>query len=322
MRAVASKFKRDDGYYDCVIAVSGGKDSYYQTYVFKVILGMNPLLVSVQDPFTKTEAGKHNLRNLCEVFGCDLLTFTLDPDSTRKMVRAAFEGFGSPTWPIDRAIYTVPLQVALRFEIPLVVYGEDVSYLYGGPLQEETPSARNQILNDVVKPIPWEYFFERGVSQRDVCMLQYPSTEELQRIEPIYLSYFVPWDGHANYLLAKRYGFRDLTHEWKREGYIEDYDQIDSIGYLVHPWLKYPKFGFARATDVACYWIRSGRITRAEAVALVREHDHRLDQRALDDFLKFTGYSSREFWEIVDRFWNRDIFVKMNGEWKLKEPVH
>jgi N-acetyl sugar amidotransferase len=321
LKDLCDRYRRMDGKYDCIIPASGGNDSHFQTYVMKVLLGMNLLLVSAQDPFGKTEAGAQNFANISKAFGCDMLAFQLSTETTRKMVRAVFEVYGSPTWPIDRAIYTYPLQVARAFNVPLVVYGEDVSYQYGGPLAEESYSARNQIKNDVVKPIAWDFFYSGGVSAQEVSMLRYPDEAEMTDLEPIYLSYFVPWDGYRNYLMAKRFRFRDLSHEWKREGYLEEYDQIDSLGYLVHAWLKYPKFGSARATDVSGYRIRSRRITRERALELVRENDHKLDQRALDDFLRFTGYSDEEFWGIVERFWNREIFEKVDGEWRLKHPV-
>ncbi len=102
---------------------------------------------------------------------------------------------------------------------------------------------------------------------------------------------------------------------------IEDYDQVDTIGYLVNAWLKYPKFGFARATDVSCYWIRSGKITREEGIKYVKEHDHKLDQKMLQDWLDFTGYKHREFWDIADKFYNRGIFEKVDGVWRLKNPI-
>lgn len=90
---------------------------------------------------------------------------------------------------------------------------------------------------------------------------------------------------------------------------------------MVHPWLKYPKYGIGRATEVCGYWIRTGRLAREEAIKLVKEHDHKLDQRALQDFLDFTGYTHKEFWDAVEKFWNRDIFEKVNGIWKLKNPI-
>lgn len=324
LRALTSKFKRTDGYYDCLMAVSSGKDSHFQVYVMKELLGMNPLLVSAGDPFTKTKAGQHNLKNITEAFGCDMIVLNLNPALVRKMSRIAFEELGSPTWPIDRAIYVSPIRMAINMKIPLIIWGEDVTYEYGGVLRQETYSAKDQIHNDVAKKVDFSLWLENGVMEKELNMLQYPFPEEIDaaELEPIFLSYFIPWDGYRNYQIAKRYGFRDLTHEWHREGYIEDYDQIDSIAYLMNVWMKYPKFGFCRATDVVGYWIRSGRITKDEGVDLIRGHDHKLDQKILDDFLNFTGYTDREFWEIVEKFWNRDIFEKRDSEWTPKPVIY
>jgi N-acetyl sugar amidotransferase len=325
LRELTGKNKRDDGYYDSIITVSGGKDSFYQVYVFKELLGMNPLLIAVGDPFTKTNAGMHNIKKIGDTFNCDLISLQLSPNLVRRMVRIAFEEFGSPTWPIDQAIYAYPLRMAINMNIPLIVYGENVSWEYGGVLNEETYSAKDQIRNTVAKKISWDFWFEKGIKKEEINMLIHPSVEEIEdaKLEPIYLSYFIPWDGFRNYSIAKKYGFQDLTHEWNREGYIENYDQIDSIAYLMNPWLKYPKFGFARATDVSGYWLRSGRISKEEGIKLIKEHDHKLDGKVLEDFLNFTGYSHNEFWDIVEKFWNKDIFEKNKyGEWVLKYPLN
>lgn len=323
LKAFCDKYRGINGdYYDCIIAVSGGKDSHFQTYVMKELMKMNPLLVTI-DNFSWTETGRHNIKNISEAFGCDIISLSLNRKVAKKMVRKAFEKMGSPTWYWDRAVYVFPIRMAINMEIPVVVYGENINYEYGGVQKEENYSARDQINNDVAKSVDLEEWLDEEITLKDLNPIKYPTEKEIDdaKLEPIYLSYFVPWDGYRHHLIAKRFGFRTLAHEWKREGYIEDYDQIDSPGYLVHPWMKYPKFGHARTTDVCCYLIRTGRMTREEAVKLVREHDHKLDQRALEDFLAFTGYTAREFWEIVDRFYNRDIFHKVNGEWQLKYPV-
>ncbi|MCX7830665.1 MAG: N-acetyl sugar amidotransferase, partial [Acidobacteria bacterium] len=177
------------------------------------------------------------------------------------------------------------------------------------------------IKNDVVKEIDWEWLFSKGVTKEEVEFLKYPTMEQVEKLEPIYLSYFYPWDGKKNYLYAKKFGFKDAENEWKREGFIENYDQIDSIGYVVHAQMKYPKLGHARATDVACYWIRNGYITREEGIKLVKENDHKFDTRAVEDFCQFLGYSKKEFYEIVDKFYNRDLFENIDGFWKLKNPI-
>ncbi|KJS66615.1 MAG: N-acetyl sugar amidotransferase [Peptococcaceae bacterium BICA1-7] len=321
LKSLCDKYRRNDGYYDCIVSVSGGKDSHFQVYVMKELLGMNPLLVSVSDPFTHTSVGEHNIRNITEAFGCDIITLNTNPVLVKRMMRIAFEELGSPTWPIDRPIYVFPIRMAINMKIPMVIYGENVSWEYGGVLSEETYSAKDQINNDVAKKVDFSLWLENGVKRSELSSFIYPTAEEIEKagLEPIYLSYFIPWDGYNNYEIAKRYGFRDLTHEWKRGGYIEDYDQIDSIGYLINVWMKYPKFGFARATDVVGYWIRSGKIDRETGKRLIVENDYMLDTRVLDDFLQFAGYTDREFWSIVDKFYNRDLFEKIEGVWKLKK---
>ena len=323
LKALCDRYRGMNGdYYDCIIAVSGGKDSHFQTYIMKELMKMNPLLVSV-DNFSWTETGRHNIQNISEAFGCDIIFLSLNRKVAKKMVRKAFDKLGSPTWYWDRAVYVFPIRMAINMKIPLVVYGENINYEYGGARRVETYSAKDQINNDVAKSMNFDFWMEGGITMKDMNTIVYPSNDEIEaaKLEPIYLSYFLPWDGYRHHLIAKRFGFRTLAHEWNREGFIEDYDQIDAPGYLVHPWMKYPKFGHARTTDVCCYLIRTGRMTRDEAVELVRKHDHKLDQKAMEDFLNFTGYTAREFWDIVDRWYNLEIFENVNGEWKLKNPL-
>ena len=137
----------------------------------------------------------------------------------------------------------------------------------------------------------------------------------------MYLSYFVEWNSYNNYINATKFGFHDLRNEWKRTHHIEDFDQVDSRAYLIHPWLKYPKFGHATATDYAARYIRYGMLTRDEAVELVKKHDHDLDKFAIRDFCQFLGYSEREFWDIIDKFYNTDLFIKVNNHWELKNTL-
>lgn len=323
LEGLCQKYRGKKGdYYDCIIAVSSGKDSHFQTYMMKEVMKMNPLLVTV-DNFTWTETGRHNFKNISEAFGCDILSLSLNRKVAKKMIRKGFEKLGCPAWYWDRAVYVYPIRIAINLDIPLIVYGENISYEYGGYQREETYSAKDQINNDVVKATEWDFWLDKDITMKDLNFCIYPTPEEIEEanLEPIYLSYFVPWDGFHHMEIAKQYGFRDLAHEWRREGFIEDYDQIDAVDYLVDPWLKYPKYGHARVTDVACYLIRTGRMTREKAIKLVKEHDHKLDQHALQSFLDFTGYTHKEFWDNVENFWNKDLFEKVNGKWQLKNPI-
>lgn len=309
--------------YDCAIAVSGGKDSHYQVYLMKEVMKMNPILFSVEDNFEMTEAGKHNIKNISEEFGCPIISLKPDRKAQKKLMKYTFEKYGKPTWFIDRLIYTFPMHMALKFNTPLLVYGENVSYEYGGSDYEETYSARNQLSNGVASDIDMSELIEiDGITEQVLEMTKALTIEELSKLDPMYVSYFIPWNSYSNYLFAKSRGFKDLTHEWDRTHHVENFDQIDSPAYLVHSWLKYPKFGHASATDYSARFVRYGLINREEAVELVRKHDNALDPRSVTEFINFMGYTESEFWGIIDQLYNRDLFEKgLFGEWKLKNPV-
>lgn len=294
--------------YDCMIAVSGGKDSHFQTYIMKEVMGMNPLLVSVEDNFKMTEAGAHNIKNISEAFGCDIISMKPNIRAQKAVMRYTFEKYGKPTYFIDRYIYTYPLHMAARFQIPLLVYGENVGYEYGGTDSVETYSAKDQIFNGVGYGIPTEELLIGGVTMKDLNFFEPPEKSVIDSLEPIYLSYFLEWNSFRNYEVAKRHGFHDLTHEWQRTHHVEQIDQIDSPAYLVHSWMKYPKFGHASATDYAARMIRYGMLTREEAFDLVRKHDHALDPRCVREFCEFAGYREQEFWEVLESHYNKDIF--------------
>lgn len=318
LEVLCKKHKRISGYYDCLIAVSGGKDSHYLVYVMKEQMGMNPLLVSVAEPFTLTNAGKHNLLNLRDAFDCDLITLGMSIAALRKITEIGFRELGNPLGFVESAIYMAPIKFAVDFNIPLLVYGEDPAH-ERGDTDKVTGSALGHILR-TFETVDIKFWLDRGLTKDELNMVTPSPQDDFKRVqpEPIFMSYYTLWSDFNHYQIAKRYGFKDLAHEWKREGNIEDFDQVDFFAHLAYLWLKYPKFGYARTTDIACRWIREGRITREKAVELVEEYDHKLDQRAMDDLIQFIGYTPRQFWDVVEGFWNRDIFEKVEGVWTIK----
>ena len=302
LEIICNKYRGMNGNgYDCAIAVSGGKDSHFQVHLMKEEMHMNPILFTVEDNFPMTEAGKHNLRNISEEFGCSIISMKPDIKTQKKLMRYMFERYGQPTWYVDRLIYTYPLYMAARFNTPLLVYGENISYEYGGAGYKETYSAKEQLNNGVASGISEEELIANaGVTAKDLSLTRAPDRSIIDSLD----------------------GFHDLTHEWRRTMCMEDFDQVDSRAYLVHPWLKYPKFGHTSTTDYASRFIRYGLIDRETAVQLVKEHDSRLDPLCVRDFCAFCGYTETEFWAIVDKFYNREIFEKNAlGEWVLKHPV-
>ena len=322
LQRLCDKYKgcNGDGY-DCAIAVSGGKDSTMQVYVMKELMGMNPLLISV-DNWSWTETGRHNKANISEAFGCDIITLSLNKKVGKKMLLKGLKKMGSPTWYVDAAIYAFPVKLCIQLGLKLLVYGENVNYEYGGAQKEETYSAKGLFGNDVIKPIDWNEWLDDGITMKDLYSIKQTSLDEMNAagLDPIYLSYFIKWDSHHNYEVAKRHGFKHMEHEWVREGTIENYNQIDSPGYLINQWFKYPKFGHSSVVEMTSRYIRAGLMTRQEAVKLVNERDHKLDQNVLEDYCNFVGISIKEFWEIADKWYNRELFEQDKfGVWYKKE---
>lgn len=324
LEVVCNKYRGMNGSgYDCAIAVSGGKDSHYQVHILKNEMKMNPILFSVEDNFPMTEAGKHNIQNISEEFGCNIISIKPNRKAQKRIMRYMFETYGKPTWYIDRLIYTFPLIMANKFNTPFLLYGENISYEYGGVNGDETCSAREQLNNGVASEVSEKELIENaGVDEKDLVLTRAPRPEELDSLDPMYLSYFVKWNSYFNYQFAKKIGFHDLTHEWDRTHHVENYDQVDSRAYLVHPWLKYPKFGHSTATDYASRYIRYGLITREEGIELIKNHEDQLDPLCVKDFCEFCGYTESEFWSIIDKLYNREIFERNEfGKWVLKNPI-
>ncbi|ELL2458924.1 N-acetyl sugar amidotransferase, partial [Campylobacter coli] len=216
-------------------------------------------------------------KNLSETFGCHIISLKPDIKTQKKVMLKTFEKYGKPTWFIDRLIYSYPFAMALKFNTPLLVYGENVSYEYGGSDTEETPSAKEIFLNGVASDLNINEFIDDEIKEENLQLFFNPNKDKLDKLNPIYLSYFVKWNSYSNYIFAKSRGFTDLEGEWDRTMCAENFDQVDSIGYILHAWMKYPKFGHACASDYAARFVRYGLLSRKEAIELVQKRDHKLD---------------------------------------------
>lgn len=324
LKSLCDKYRGSNGNgYDCAIAVSGGKDSHFQTYIMKEVMKMNPILIGVGNT-DWTETGRKNLENISDIFGCEIIQLQPNRHVTRIMTRKTFEEIGQSSWYLDSLIYAFPYRMAMQLGVKLLVYGEDITYTYGGKYTLETPSAMLQPQNDVVRPFSKEWLQNEQITEKDLQSCVAPTVEECTNfgLEPIYLSYFVPWNSIHNYQVAKRWGFRHLGHEYERESSIDNYDQIDSLSYLLNPYLKYLKFAHSVATDNASRWIRYGFKTREEMIPLVENIDGRLDQGVVDKFCEFINISPREFWKIMDKWYNREFFEQdRDGVWHPKFKV-
>lgn len=307
------KYRHHEGSnYDCVIPVSGGKDSHFQTYVCKVKYGLNPLLVSFE-PTLPTELGKKNLKNLIEVFSCDLIQFRKNPIVYKKLGRIAFERVGDHEWPNHLGIFTVPVRIAVAYRIPLIIWGENSQLEYGGPKAARMKASLDKRwlyeFGGLLGLRPEDMTGAEGLSTKDMLPYFYPSDGELAQagIRGVFLGYYFKWDAKAHVELMKKYGF-SVKEDGPVEGTYTNYENLDDAIVHIHDYLKFVKYGFGRATDHACLDIRNGRLTRQEGIKLVKKFDGKLHQKPLRLFLRFYGMSRTEFFRILDSFTNPSLF--------------
>ena len=317
---LCNEHRATNGSYDCIIPVSGGKDSFYQVNMFKNKYRMNPLLVTVTDPFYHTEEGTHNFKQIGKAFDCDHITLALDPNFVKKTSIYGLDKLGSTNWAVDKAIYAFPLQEAIRRNIKLIVYGENVGWEYGGVNGEDTWDANKQIFNDVVKPEGESMIDELDPLGTKSNCLKYPTEEELKahKIQAIYTSFFYPWNDLVNVEVAEQNGFQRLKG-WKREGFIDDYTQIDSRGYLFNYYLKFMKYGIGRVVDIGSRWVRYGKITKEELQQEISLNEGALDHAILTDFCDTVGMTVEEITKKMKKWWNTDVFTLDDQEWEWKD---
>ena len=312
--AITNNYKSIDGSnYDCIIPVSGGKDSTYQ--VIRVLqAGLNPLCVTAETD-SLSEIGRRNLENLKRL-GVDHVNVTTNPKVRRKLSRLALREVGDIQWAEHVTIFTIPIQVAVEKNIPLIIWGENSQHEYGGP----AAAAENNVLDrrwleefgGMLGMRITDLIGQDGVTRRDLIPYFYPSDEDLKRVgvTGIFLGYYFPWDGYNNTLVAQAYGFE--SYPTPTEGSFVNYENLDNYYHRVHDYFKYIKYGFGRATDQANNHIRRGRLDRRDIVDFLKENDGNYPDvylgRSLESVLDEIDLSKEEFDEICDRFTNKKLF--------------
>ncbi len=324
-----ARARENNNPYDCIIPVSGGKDSHFQAYLIKECYGLNPLLVTYNHLFN-TKRGIRNLTNLIKRFKCDLIRFTSNVESVRKISLYMLHKVGDITWHYHAGIMTFPIQMAVMKKIPLMVWGEHGFAEQTGmfnldDMVEFSKKVRQEHLmrgfepDDILEdPMAREY----AITECDLAPFRYPSDEEIDEIgvRGIYLSNFIKWDVTSQVrLMIEKYGFETAV---KRERTFNIYAKLDDIhADGAHDYLKYLKFGYGRATDDAAIEIREGRMTREEGIEMVKKYDH-VRPSDLDLYLKFAGLTEQQFENIIEHLRDPRIWEKgMDGRWRVKDSV-
>ena len=324
--------------HDCIVPVSGGKDSQFQVWLLKHKYGMNPLLVTFNHAYN-SPAGNRNLYKLVEKSGCDFVRYTAGLDSVRRISRHMLETVGDLTWHYHAGIRTYPIQVAIERNIPLIVWGEHGFAELTGIVSLEdfvefTRWTRKE--HDMRGYEPHDLLGKAGITINDVAPYIYPSDEEIARVglRGIYLSNFFMWNAlNQAKQMMESFGFAPVAYE--RERTFNLHSKIEDHANDVHDYLKYLKFGYGRATDDASMEIRHGRMTREEGMAMVKRYDAR-EPSTLQTYCDFLGLSKHQFMQWVEpmrdeRLWKKSaggarepadaVFLHASGEAEIRARV-
>lgn len=327
------KYRSKDGSYDCIVPGSGGKDSAFVAHQLKYKYGMHPLTVTWA-PFIYTDIGWRNYISFKDSGFDNLLCF---PNGIihRKLSRLAFELLGDAWEPFAYGQKAYAFQIALKFKIPLIFYGESGEVEYGG-------SSKN-LEKPYETPEDWKEFYYKGSGIDDLIahgleaglfskeevlnnpfqLYRPPSRDELQNlgVQMHWFSFYKKWVPQENYYYSVEHtGFQ--ANPGRSEGTYSKYASLDDKTDGFHFYLAFAKFGIARATSDAAHEIRDGHLTREEGVALVSRYDGEFPSKYFQEFLKYLDITEQEFWEVIDLYKSlSSAWVKKDGEWKLRHTV-
>jgi N-acetyl sugar amidotransferase len=314
---------KDESNYDCVIPVSGGKDSYFQIHIIKNVMKMNPLLVTYHgNNYTKT--GLENLRNMKEVFSVDHIFFTPNIRVLKVLNRMAMRMMGDMNWHAHAGIFTYPIQIATYTKVPLIIWGEHGRMDVGGmhsyrDFVEFTYRYRHE---HACRGYEWIDFVERSkeyneqLTRSDMLGWIYPTNEKIDEIgvRGIYISNYFKWDANDHGPMMKElYGFKESDEPFERTyRRMSNLDDMHENG--IHDYMKFIKFGYGRATDHCCKDIRAGLMTRDEAIEIVSKRDP-IKSKDLYRWLDYVGWTEEEFDKVADTFRDPRVWWIKNGRW-------
>jgi N-acetyl sugar amidotransferase len=304
--------------YDCVIPVSGGKDSTWQV-ITCLEHGLRPLAVTWRTP-ARTPVGQRNLNNLIDQ-GVDHIDFTVNPKVERRFLLKTLERYGTPAIPMHLAIFNIPPTIAARYGVPLVVWGENSALEYVGQTED---AGSFELTGEWVRRYGAVHgtiaddWIDAQLTARDLTPYRGPTDDELraQGVRAIFLGMFFEWDPEDTYRVAREHGFQAAdeprTGAWS-------YADIDDDFISIHHWLKWHKFGFTRVWDNLSVEIRNGRMSRAEAVETVRELGDQCPHEDIAAFCRYTGIDEERFFSIAETFRDPGVWTWRDGVWQIDD---
>jgi len=316
--------KENSSNYDCIIPVSGGKDSYYQAHMVCAEFKLKPLLVTYHGNNYLPE-GDSNRDRMRQVFDADHLVFGPSVDVLKKLNRLCFRKMGDMNWHAHCGIMTYPIQVAVKEKIPLVIWGEtswDISGMFE-PDDYVEFSARVRHEHDL-RGFEWSDMLsdeKESLTEKDLLWAKYPSDDEIIKVgvRGLYIGNFIKWDPNVHSkMVQEKYGWQGARQPFERT-YRQFSNLDDRYENGAHDLLKFIKFGYGRCSDHASKDIRDGYMTREQGIEMVKRYDH-VVSKDLSYWLSYVGMSEDTFWRIADTFRDPRVWRIEKGKW-VKDNV-
>lgn len=315
---------RSGNNYDCIIPVSGARDSYFIVHTIKNIYKMNPLLVTYNKQYN-TDLGIRNLANLRIKFDCDIMTLTVNPETVKKITRATIRKFGSIYWHCIAGQTVFPVQIAVKFKIPLIIWGAHQGIDQVGMFShlDEVEMTRKYRKEHDLMGYEAEDLIDEfdGIFDNDIKQYSYPNDIEIEKVgvRGIYLNNYIRWDSITQHNdMIKIYDYENCSQTRT----FDIFNDVDCFNYSdIHDYVKLLKHGYSKVTDHATREIRLNKITRNQGIDLVKKYTN-IKPKNLALFLEWIGMTENGFNYIIDQHRNKKIWKRNdNWEWEMIEDM-
>ena len=310
--------------YDCIIGVSGGKDSTRQAIFVRDVLKMHPLLVCLTyPPEQSTQRGVENLENLVEL-GFDIITVSPSPKIWKKLVRKGFFQYGNYLKACEMALFASVPRFAIAHQIPLIWWGENSAIQVGeSSVMGENDYDGNNLRNmNTLGGGDISWMIDDEISEKDLLQFTYPDKEQIDKanIKITFLGYFwKDWSSIDNAMFSAMYGLDYRENKPWLTGDLYGITALDEDWVTFNQGIKYLKFGFGRIHDYVNEEIWDGLITREEGILLLQKYDGCFDTKYVINFCEYLEISLEDFWNVVDSYVNKELFEKTSmGIYKRK----
>lgn len=297
LRAILEKYKSKSGdNYDCIVPISGGKDSCFQLHVLVKVYGMKPLAVTFNHNWY-TEVGKYNLWNILEKLNIDHVMFSPNRALINKLTKKSLSAIGDSCWHCHAGVGSFPLQAAVMYKIPLLVWGESAAENSGrashyDPIKFDA----DYFIKISAKKRPAQMIGD-GITSKDVYPFHNPTPEELEKVGVvgIHLGDYIFWDNERQKeFVMKEYDWR----EDEVQGTYKRYKSNECRMPGIHDYTKYLKRGYGRTTDHVASDVRAGLLTREEGFELIKKIETQ-KPKVLEEYLRLVGMTEKELEDII-----------------------